>query len=86
MEEVVLPGARDLSDEGSRRKSESTGPAQLRLTKKRRPEAELGGPLPTSLPDGLRGAETGPRGRGPYRIFLAFADTFPTARRAHGKS
>ena len=41
-----------LGCEVSRRKSESTGPATLRQAKKKRPEAELGGPLSTSLPEG----------------------------------
>ena len=47
METVVLPGATGLGCEVSRRKSESTGPATLRQAKKKRPEAELGGPLVT---------------------------------------
>nr|WP_235509006.1 ScyD/ScyE family protein [Terrabacter sp. Soil810] len=48
---VVLPGAKGLSCEVSRRKSESTGPATLRQAKKKRPEAELGGPLGQRLPE-----------------------------------
>jgi len=51
VETVVLPGAMGLIGEGSRRKSESTGPATLRQAKKKRPEAELGGPLGQSVPE-----------------------------------
>ncbi|GAA2486895.1 hypothetical protein GCM10009858_26090 [Terrabacter carboxydivorans] len=57
----------------SRRKSESTGPATLRQAKKKQPEAELGGPLVSMLPECGRcpasvvhrrpsGPDDGPRG------------------------
>ena len=58
---VVLPGAKGLSCEVSRRKSESTGPARVRQAKKKRPEAELGGPLGMKrLPERAPKTLTGP--------------------------
>ena len=60
MDAVVLPGAKGLGCEVSRRKSESTGPATLRQAKKKRPEAELGGPLGKRLPERAPKTLTGP--------------------------
>ena len=54
-----------LGCEVSRRKSESTGPATLRQAKKKRPEAELGGPLVTKSTRDGRCRARGVHGRTP---------------------